>query len=479
MKMNFFTVAALALCLGFTACSDDEPELNGGNENGTETEVGTVAVKNGSFKAYLHAQDYHFTENGELIQDDKVLSTTALDLTGLKMNDLSDIKLFPNVNYVDLSDNGYGPVFDFTILPEQITGVDLTGNEISEYKNLIKFEVAENGEETITTLRDLKILYLPHETKDNMFDLVRYYRQNEEAITKGDIDMQMADEKGKLAKYTTLRTIADPVLAAHLNKIFGSIFTDGKIDLSKRLNKEEKLNGVIINPYQEIENYDKLASLEGIQYIIHNPYWEGTSITIQYTDMELPKLVVPASVTMIDINKADASKGFDLSNATGLIQLYLRDVKGIETIDLSKNKVWGQRDKLTEENGFGTTLSLLGCPNVKTILFPEAKELRAYTFDIESLPALETCDLSKFVYMHGLSIGNLSDSYNLVFPNIVEFPTQPEGVPRPMDVLLFGCSEKTYNLPATTEFINKYKNYNGARKIMKGRLKYDTDKYWR
>ena len=235
-----------------------------------------------------------------------------------------------------------------------------------------------------------------------------------------------------------------------------------------------------MNLWSGIENFDKLADYEGLQYIVQNPYWEGTRITIQNPKSQVfPALQIPATVTHITFLKADVSKGFDQSNATGLISLYLTEVSGIESVDLSASKIWGQRDQKTEESGFGTELYVQGCKEVKSIIFPKADLLRAYKVDIERLPALETCDLTKFSYLHSLYIGDLSESFKLVYPNITEFPTQPAGVPFPMDRFEFACSPKTYDIPATKEFIKKYKDYNGVRKISKGSLSYDEDKYWR
>lgn len=73
--------------------------------------------------------------------------------------------MFPNLTDVDLSDNVYGPAFDFAKLPEQITGIDLTGNEIYDYDNLVSNVVEENGDETVTNLHEITKLYLPKPLK--------------------------------------------------------------------------------------------------------------------------------------------------------------------------------------------------------------------------------------------------------------------------------------------------------------------------
>ena len=192
--------------MSLASCSDDE--LPYSEAQVTNTELRTI----------LEKQGIQFDETGHMLLDDKVQNLTKLDLTGTKFTDFKALTILPSLNELDLSDNEFGPAFDFSTLPAQITGVDLTGNEIYDYNNLIKVEIAENGDETITNLRDLKKFHLPDEAEGNTTDLVRYYRQNKDAITNGTIDMQMADESGNLAKYTTLRSIPDPVLAAYLKK---------------------------------------------------------------------------------------------------------------------------------------------------------------------------------------------------------------------------------------------------------------------
>lgn len=93
----------------------------------------------------------------------------------------------------------------FSKLPKQITGIDLTGNDIYDYDNLVNVVVEENGNETVTNLHDITKLYLPRTAKDNIKDLVRFYIKNKDAITNGKIDMKIKDESGTLQTYTTLR----------------------------------------------------------------------------------------------------------------------------------------------------------------------------------------------------------------------------------------------------------------------------------
>ena len=46
--------------------------------------------------------------------------------------------------------------------------------------NLVSVVVEENGDETVTNLHEITKLYLPETAKENIEDLVRFYRQNKE-----------------------------------------------------------------------------------------------------------------------------------------------------------------------------------------------------------------------------------------------------------------------------------------------------------
>ena len=125
MNRLYMGVAALALCLGFTACSDDEDGPS----------YSTATVQNTELKTILAQKGYQFNADGNLLLDEQANNTTTLDLSGTNISTdaLAELSILPNLTEVDLSDNGYGPAFDFAKLPEQITGIDLTGNEIYDY----------------------------------------------------------------------------------------------------------------------------------------------------------------------------------------------------------------------------------------------------------------------------------------------------------------------------------------------------------
>lgn len=141
----------------------------------------------------LKGKGYQFDENGKMLLDDKANSTTSLDLSGTKVDTaaLKELSVFPNLKELNLSSNGYGETFDFSVLPAQITGIDLTNNDIYNYDNLVKVTVEENGDETVENVHNITKLYLPEEAKYNIAQLMRFYRQNKSAIDGGTMDVKM------------------------------------------------------------------------------------------------------------------------------------------------------------------------------------------------------------------------------------------------------------------------------------------------
>lgn len=180
---NFIGLAALALCLGFASCGSDDDAPSYSN----------VAVSNSELMTILKGKGYQFDENGKMLLDDKANSTTSLDLSGTKVDTaaLKELSVFPNLKELNLSSNGYGETFDFSVLPAQITGIDLTNNDIYNYDNLVKVTVEENGDETVENVHNITKLYLPEEAKYNIAQLMRFYRQNKSAIDGGTMDVKM------------------------------------------------------------------------------------------------------------------------------------------------------------------------------------------------------------------------------------------------------------------------------------------------
>lgn len=447
MKRNNLHVGlmAFAMLLVGASCSDDDNTLS----------YSTGAVQNTELKTILVQRGYTFNEDGNLLLDDLANNTTTLDLSGTQISTdaLAELSMFPNLTDVDLSDNGYGPAFDFAKLPEQITGIDLTGNEIYDYDNLVSVVVEENGDETVTNLHEITKLYLPETAKENIEDLVRFYRQNKEVIASGSIDMKMEDEKGNLQTYTTLRDVPDGALRAYLQDMFPKMFDGEKIDISKHFSLSEKTVGIYLYEQKDI------ANLEGVQYIVNHPEWEsGTCVLTvnsdKLADSELPLLKINKYVTNFQVgNNVRATHGIDFSQAEGLIHVYIAEVKGIESIDISASKTFAQRGTLDEAYmATGSTLDVYECPELKSIILPKA-ELKAARVFIAGLPSLETFDLTKFVMISTLELAELPTDYNLVYPNLTVFNNEWDE-----EKFAFTCTPEIYDLQATKDFFQKYTN---------------------
>ena len=121
----------------------------------------------------LKSKGYQFDKDGKLELNELANNTTSLDLSGTNLKDLSGLDILPNLKDVKLSNNGYGPVFDFAQLPAQITGVDLTGNDIYEFKGLANTDKVEaTGYEATDIKRHFEKLYLPEGAKYDQDQIV-------------------------------------------------------------------------------------------------------------------------------------------------------------------------------------------------------------------------------------------------------------------------------------------------------------------
>lgn len=468
MRKTLILCLGLATTLGFVSCSEEEGFT-----------YSTNPIENTALKDILVQKGYQFDANGKLLLDDLANNTTTLDLSGTQISTdaLSDLSMFPNLTDVDLSDNGYGPAFDFAKLPEQITGIDLTGNEIYDYDNLVSVVVEENGDETVTNLYEITKLYLPETAKENIEDLVRFYRQNKEAITAGTIDMKMTDVDGNLQTYTTLRDVPDANLLVRLKTDFSDLFNGDQIDLNKRLGLDQKTKELLVSPTDNVSNF------EGIQYLIGSLSWEGSKFGLYAAEVEnvasMPNVKVGKSITQIILQNVEV-EAIDLSNATNLVNVWIQNIPGLQKLDLSYSTIWGQRDKETESNEtYGSNLMVLGCPALKEIKLPEKDELKVNTIDIESLDALETFDMSNVKMLSNIAIGDLNNDFNLVYPELTIFYNEDGRAGT-----TFACSESTFYRESTQAFLKaNYTDIDSSDKVRRlgysSSLMYDEGCRWR
>lgn len=439
-RKNLLPVLAFFV-IGLASCSNDDV-----------VKYSTNALKNTELMNILKQKGYQFDKDNKLELNDLANNTTSLDLSGTKLKDLSGLDILPNLKDVKLSNNEYGPTFDFANLPAQITGVDLTGNEIYNYKNLIDVKVEENDDETITNIHNITKLYLPAEAKYNIKDLVRFYRKNKSDIENGKIDMQMADESGKLQKYNTLRKVNNKLVLKAIKETFSSIMAaDGEhVDLSKRLNNTEKAEIFSL----ETDDDPSSAYLEGMQYVVENPYWEGPYLFIFGSEKQkavIPYIELGSNVQFLSFQDVDAQKGICYDSASSLYGAQFRNVSGLKVLDFSHSTWFGQRDPKFEEDGpQSSQLAIGSCPDLTEIKYPKSKDLCASLIQLSDLPKLKEVDLSPFRMLGSFGLSLYPFKGKLVYP---ELRLYLSGFVKHTG---FSCNKEILERPETIEFIKKY-----------------------
>ena len=422
--------------MGLAACSNDDV-----------VKYSTNALKNTELMNILKQKGYQFDKDGKLELNDLANNTTSLDLSGTNLKDLSGLDILPSLKEVKLSNNGYKMEFDFSQLPAQITGVDLTGNEIYEFKGLTK----ENADGNITILHNLNKLYLPNSAKYNEDEIVSFYK------TAKDIDMQMSNDKGALQKYNTIRTIPNVGLRESLKSMFSNLFVKDEagndvIDISKRL----------VSPEQKVQSlafYPEVEELDGVQYIIHNKGYEGTAIGIapseesgKYTS--IPYLRIPKSVQMLVLDRIDTPNGIILDDAVNLRVLGIYENREIRNIDFSKSQAFGQRGVTKDMTGMEFSyLAIECCDKLEKITMPEKAK---YSNQIQflSLKNLKEINLSG---IEGICDFRLVDlpKCKITYPNLKVFLAAEE-ISAEKGITVFSITKDVYDNTNAAAFVNKY-----------------------
>ena len=441
LTRNLFGIVALSLCLGFASCSDDDDPLNNDPLN-NEPQYSQAQVTNSELKTILEQNGLHFDDQGHLLLDEAANNLKALDLSGKKISDYKELSVLPNLVELNLSNNEFGPTFDFGILPAQITAVDLRGNDIYEYENLVNIETAENGDEKITLVRDLTKFYLPETAKNNCNEIVAYYN------TDKDVDMKLED-----APYTTLREVPDAAIREILKTSFPSLFdkkeTD-KINLNNRLiDATEAQAALFLAADSWGSPLEGVTSLEGVQYVTMNKGYNGTMFIASFAEadkVEMPYIVLNPNMAQMVMMNVSTPK-MDFSKATNLCTAQITNNEGLETLDLSNCKLLGQRgiDAELDIMNNPSSLRFVNCNSLKKIIFPKnAKNLEA--LELSNTKALEELDLSRFEYIASLIIaGELKCNITYLDYKWGKYPTAK-----------FGTSEKIFAKPETLAFCKKY-----------------------
>ena len=454
---NFIGLAAIALCLGFASCSsdDDAPSYS------------EVAVDNSQLKTLLESKGYTFDENGKLLLDDKANSTTSLDLSGTKVDTaaLKELSVFPNLKELNLSSNGYGPVFHIASLPSQITGLDLQGNDIYDFDGLVTAKV-ENDEVKATILHEFTKLYLPASCKYNVEDLMPFYTENE--AENKTVDMQMVNDKGSLEKYNTLREIPDTYFAAYLKMNFSSVFTsDGKLDISKPLGLEDRGRNIFLQWDTQYADVEKIASIEGIEYFVNNPFYESFYVYIdvqasteETKQFECHRLSPRQNVKGLVVKKTNFIGGLDLSDATALSSLGISNNPSVTSLDLT-NTAFLNQDIKDFDVTMSNFLDCRDCENLEEIKIKADNKKVTDQVILANLPKLKSIDLQSIEAIGEFVLcqlpncditypSNLIASYRSSANKVYDFASNPK---RKVD---FTISQDVLDKAGTQEFINKY-----------------------
>ncbi len=463
---------ATAMCAGLFSCDDSDD-----SDDSVTPTYSTALVTDANLRAALTAHGFQFDATGALLLTDSVKSVTSVDLSNANVDTaaLKQLTVLPALTDVILTGNGYGPIFDFNSLPAQITGVDLTGNEIFDFENLVKATPNDpsHGDYTPATTiirTNLKKLYLPASAKYNIEDLMPYFTKNEE--DGATVDMQMADDNGALKAYDCLRSVPDDYLRNLLKQNFSSIFTsDDYIDISKPMAVADMGNNIALMYVADMKNFgDNVKSLEGIEYIINNPFYNPLFIYMTYNDTnestwwtenyEVSYLMPGSNIQGIAISNMSTPKGFNLSKATGLAYLMCENNKDVVELDFS-NTLLGQQQPEDMYVMLDNGIKMVGCDKLENIILPSVSDKIICSVYLRDLPALKSFDMSDVTSLRDLVLINLSNceiSWPMNAVNYVENHDALYPVAETGDQWDLAISEDVFNQDATKEFIKKFKN---------------------
>ena len=430
-----------AFILGFSSCSkDDGPAYS------------ATVLKNTELMTVLKSKGYIFNQEGKLELNDKVNSTVSLDLSGTKIADFTGLDILPNLKEVKLSDNGYGPSFDFAKLPKQITGIDLTGNDIYDFENLVDVKI-ENEERKVSVLHTIEKFYLPNTARYNIEDLLPFY----EHVGK-NIDMKIADKTGKMQEYNTIRELPDPIFVNYMKKVYPSMFSDNNhIDFSKQPVLAEQGRGIVLFLPNEIKD---LKSIEGIEYFINNPYLKTFNVVVMGKNpFKIGHVSPRGNITALILEDTEISDGIDLSKAEKLSNLTISRSPQIKVLDLSNTRICNM--DVSEINLMNNSLRVKHCPNLETIIFPRPSTDCMEEVFLGDLPKLKKLDLSMITALEGLYL--FLDNTEIKFPLLKNVYSSSQGkkldLTTDREKIFLSVSQKVIAMSAFKDFKEKYGLY--------------------
>lgn len=444
MKTKKILLPLVALfVLGLSSCCDEKEGLT----------YSSTVLKNSELKTILTSKGFSFDKDGKLELNNLATSTVSLDLSNTKLKDLSGLDILPNLKEVKLSNNDYGPVFDFSTLPSQITSVDLTGNNIYDFEGLVETKT-ENDELKTTVLHPLKKLYLPASAKYNVEDLMPF-----NMLQGQETDLKMADSTGKLEKYTTVREIPDPIFCEYLKTLYPSMFIDkNHIDFSKMPKLTEQGQNIYLLLPEEKENP---ASIEGVEYFINNPFLAKFMVMLNTgRSYKVGYLMPRKNIDVFALFSIEAEGEIDFSKATSLDVLGLVKCPSVKHLDLSHTKVCNQDIKDFHPMA-DNSLNLVHCPNLETITFANPAKGATNRVLLVDLPKLKKVDLSSITTLGNLGI--FLDNTEVVYPKLNSFyDSNTKKVTKLTEgkkKVSVTVSQKTLESSAFKEFIKEYGQY--------------------
>ena len=139
-----------------------------------------------------------------------------------------------------------------------------------------------------------------------------------------------------------------------------------------------------------------VEDVEGVQYIMMNPSWKGTSVWLYpQTVCELPYLKVKANISVLNLEHI-ATGYLNFAEAKYIRDLLLNDNPTIEHIDISASTALGQGGVAVDIQTIDPSrVAINNCPELKTIVLPQ-KAIHVGMIQYANLPLLEEVNLSQF-----------------------------------------------------------------------------------
>ena len=447
-------IAVVLIALGSACKKSDSPEP-------PKPENGKITIENAALVTALKEQGFTF-EGNTLVVNDKVRTTTSLNLSGKQLTDVKGLDAFPALSEVNLSNNKFAQTFDFGTLPATVKSVNLSGNELYDFKNLATTDYSDNAQEPYKLIRSFDKLVLPATAKYNMDVLPAYVKLAPKS------DVQILNAQGTTEKYTTLREVPDPVLLQYLKANFASVFSGDKIDISKSIKVDERANAVKILKGEEGYNepeFANLKNLEGIIFITNNPLFRG--------DVEIRTL--PDENFVVDNLKISPKTGsvvlygvstpnLNLTRAEDLFAFWAVHNKGITNVNLSASKKIMQRGETSHLGFVGDFIIIADCPNLKTFTLPDVSKSTVSPISIFAISLLElpkltsTIDLSKIQVFSSLQLAKIPATTKIIYPADIKYFTiggnkEKEGQ---FGKLILTITKDIYDKEETKAFIQKY-----------------------